>query len=196
MKTKRTISLLLSILMLLAMFTGCGKSDSDDGPSSEPYAGPEHLLPYQLTFGMTYEEFASTLVEEKRSVPILQEAEANDGYLTEHMYLAGQSVELALCDETSDADRSRNASLTFSFNDNKELYEMYWFNSVSSEAEAEKLLNFLIEHYLSQFSFDEQEETDTYFGWKNEDFYASFTYSEENGLAWLTVHSFDHDLDR
>ena len=122
-KMKKVLIVLLGALMMLTV-TACG---SDAG-----------WLPYDLEFGQSYEDFCATLVENGFREPALKAASSNNGYLTDIIYENGNVLEwdflhaetltsFANCEDAYERiDYTfANPGIAFSFNQKKELYEMY-----------------------------------------------------------------------
>ncbi len=188
---------LFALLMVAALLlSGCAAtSEEDTQPSMEAPAKEINALPYELEFGQSHEKFAE-IMEPHIGTTELKEANANDGYVSGHMpYLFSDGIE-ALEIETDDSDlMALYGTFNFSFNQDKELYEFYWFNTVESEAVAEKLLNLIIDQYVSRFGIEKMEEQDDQFLWKNDDYTVAVIYYESDDLLILIVHCNAFDLN-
>ena len=104
---KRIVCLLVITVIIITCFAGCGKK--------------ENWMPYELQFGMTYEEAKELF----KDMPELEKASSNDGYLTKNYSLGEEEI-------NGYFDFLKPASFptyAFSFNENKELYEFYAFRS-------------------------------------------------------------------
>ena len=139
---KRILALFLLTVMLLGLFCGCGEEEKDSGKKNETV-----WLPLGLKFGQSYDSFCKVLGDKGYAVPELNDATANNGYLTENISEGDTnfdwsflgSATLTKLSTSEEVDDKINYSYffpswSFSFNQNKELYEMYiMINFASNE---------------------------------------------------------------
>lgn len=179
---KRIVCLLVITLIIITCFAGCGKK--------------ENWMPYELEFGMTYE----TAKEFFNDIPELQEASANDGYLTKNYSLEKEEVN-GYFDFLKPASFP---SYAFSFNENKELYEFYCGNSFNfmqddAEGSAEELYNSFVDFYNEKtgITAKEKENDDGLEAvWETEKVNISVcvTKTEEYYFIYCVVHNNKYDF--
>lgn len=127
---KKIISLLIIFVMVATCLVGCGSEET--------------WMPYDLEFGMTYDEAKEVFVD----IPELKDAASNDGYLTKNYSPEDEEIN-AYFEFLKPASFPGYA---FSFNEDKELYEFYCANSYSfiqdnPESSAENLYNSFVDFY-------------------------------------------------
>lgn len=193
MKLHRYITFVLSFILILT-FTACRQEDQKTAETP--------LLPFNLQFGQSYDEFSETIKANYFETTI-SPAKANNGYVTDHIYLTSIAAESYLDYEVfhtssnntlEDADKG---SFYFSFNQDKELYEWYWFNEAVTR-DAEEVVNSMIETYNKYFGFDGKTDDPSLPAvWETEKLAADIQKTESNGkdIIVFTVHSFEYDLD-
>jgi len=159
---KRIIALMLALVLCLTL-AACG--------GGETATKDDELLPFGLRFGMTYDEAQN----KHENLSALNEATSNDGYLSEVMEF--EYEELAEYFSTAfNADQElygksedlifNDYLYAFSFNENKELYEMYItasFTSVShSVSDGENFFNYFCDFFDERLGTEaEINETDS-----------------------------------
>ena len=134
----RVLAFALCTIMLM-LTVGCGQKDR------------ESLLPFGLEFGDTYEE-----IQKANDIGNLVDADANDGYITNFMYLS-EEEEIMECLGTCEG--VSNVAVSFSFNADKKLYEYYCF----FKAENDKVLeinNSIVQKYNNVAGEPEEETND------------------------------------
>lgn len=193
MKLNRFITFILSFVLILT-FTACGQKDQKTEETV--------LLPFGLQFGQSYDEFSET-IKANYFETTLSPAEANNGYVTDHIYLTSIAAESFLDYEvfhTSSNNTLEDAdmdSFYFSFNQDKELYEWYWLNEAVTR-DAEEIVNSMIETYNKYFGFDGKTDDPSLPAvWETEKLAANILKTESNGkdIIGFIVHSFEYDLD-
>lgn len=180
---KRIISLLVLIVIIITCFAGCGKKVS--------------WMPYELEFGMTYDA-AKELFED---LPELQEASANDGYLTENYSLGKEEIN-GYFDFLKPASFP---SYAFAFNENKELYEFYCGNSYyfiqdDAEGSTEDLYNSFVDFYNEKtgITAKEKENVDGLEAiWETKEVNISVCVIEQEDCYFIycVVHNNKYDLE-
>ena len=200
--------------------TACGKSenpssqvssdiDQQGGASSDVVAENSKLancLPFALEFGDSYEEFANKLKKAGLSdteIPQLEKAQNNDGYvaLPQFYFSAGNTDDyLGYTAVGSDAlNLPLLMRFAFSFNQNKELYEWYWFGGdieLDGEARVEYVLNCMLDTYNDLFGFEgSYTETDDKIvcTWETDTIIAELSLS--NNILVIVFHSNKYDLN-
>ena len=140
MKSRQTLVIVVCIIMLFYL-SACRTQTSDENALC--------WMPYNLRFGMTYDEFSEQLAIHGVDVPVLKPAQSNAGFVTDGIevdvndssvwdFLDSPTMkkladeEIDLLDESglgmADIDYNNSKpKLYFSFNQNKELYEFYCF---------------------------------------------------------------------
>ena len=195
MRMKKVLAALLGVLMVFTV-TACG---SDAG-----------WLPYGLEFGQSYEDFCAVLVENGIREPALKPASSNNGYLTDIIYENGNVLEwdflhaetltsFANCEDAYERlDYAfANPGIAFSFNQKKELYEMYClFEDLGSNDFLETIGAEIVAHFNEQFGYDGRVSTNNdglNALWKNENVVVETVKTESNFT--VIFHSYDYDLD-
>ena len=195
MRMKKVLAALLGVLMVFTV-TACG---SDAG-----------WLPYGLEFGQSYEDFCAVLVENGIREPALKPASSNNGYLTDIIYENGNVLEwdflhsetltsFANCEDAFQRiDYSMSSpAIAFSFNQNKELYEMYClFEDTDYLDFSETIGAEIIAYFDEQFDSEERmsdAEQKLNVQWKNENIVIETRKTEDKFLVIL--HNYTHDLD-
>lgn len=202
---KRVCSVLL-VLCLMLSFTACGET-----------AEPEEngvALPFGLTFGMTYDEFAAKLSENGLTANPLKPASNNDGYFPDGVelpvddpavweflgsetlkkYAAAAGVEAT--DPLYIEISLYSASVPYiyvSFNQNKELYELYIVWYFYSEELAQTVCTELSATYDAFFGTSGKKDAVTA-EWRNEEYEVHYGKTGEVTYM-LTIHDFTHDLE-
>ena len=182
---KKLVALLLVTVLMLTCLAGCGKK--------------ENWMPYELEFGMTYDEAKEAFAD----MPALEAADANDGYVTESPYsLEGEEINAYF----KFLKVSSFPTYSFSFNEDKKLYEFYCFNSYSSvqdnpEKLAEDLFNSYVEFYNEKIGTkaEENEYSDGLEAvWKTETVEVSvhLLVRDDGGfIVYSVVHNNEYDFE-
>ena len=178
-------------------------SVSDTGHTSSKL---DNVLPFGLKFGDSYEEFADKLKKAGLSdaeIPQLEEAQNNNGYVAlPQFYFLGVKADDYLGYTVVGSDISKSPAtmrFAFSFNQNKELYEWYWFGGdleLNEEAQVEYALNCQLEAYNDVFGFDgsySEENDEIVCRWETNTITAELSLS--NNTLSLIFHSIEHDLN-
>ncbi len=156
---KKLIALILVLVLSLSL-AACG--------GGETATKDDELLPFGLRFGMTYDE----VKEVCEALPELTPATANDGYITGTVEFETEDIEAYLADvfkadsemlygniEDGAADTPAYA---FSYNENKELYELYLFMSFMGESKSEYFFNHFCDFFDERLGTEaEINETDS-----------------------------------
>lgn len=174
------------------------KSDDElAAPAPEEAAFP---LPFGLTFGMTYDQFAAKLAENGLTAAPLEAASNNAGYFPDGVelpldnpavwdFIGSQTLK---SQATAQDDPTYNLSapkLFASFNQGQELYEVYIGWTFYVESFALTVCDELAATYDAYFGVES-----TSSQWENEEYSVSF--SQQNDVTYLLViHDFAHDLD-
>ncbi len=181
---KKIVAVLLVVLSITILFSGCSEK--------------EVWLPYELEFGMTYNEAKEVFGD----IPELKEATANDGYLTENYSLEDEEINKYF----EFLKASSFPSYAFSFNENKELYEFYCGNSIyfiqdDAENSAENLYNSYVDFYAEKTG--EQPEEKEYSdglaaNWETDELGISVCMSKEEGYYFIysVVHNKEFELSK
>ena len=195
---KRILSVIMVLIMALGLFA-CGEKKSD-------------VLPFGLEFGEKYASFCEKLAEYGFDAPELRNATANDGYLSEFIYenfnnetyfdwsfLHSQTLvdSAKLSQEGEDYDYLLSSpGMCFSFNQNKEIYEMYIIFSDVDMYISGKIVPEMIDYFNEEFGingcpygFDEEHPA----SWKNDKLAVEISYSDDK--LSIIIHNFEHDLN-
>lgn len=207
---KRVFSVLLT-LCLMVTFTACGGEETP-APAPEEPAGI--ALPFGLSFGMTETDFAAKLTAAGLTAPAVEPASNNTGYFSD-------GVELPLEDPTvweflgSDTLKTvaskdlpatdplykhkaigfaiSSPTLYASFNQDKELYEIYvGWNFINDEF-AQMVFSDVAETYNAFFGTDGKVDAVTG-NWENEKYGVSFQNTDDITYL-LVIHDKAHNLD-
>ena len=200
MKLVKTISLALAFVMLALVFASCGATPEEDG-----------LLPYGLHFGATYEEVKKVFEENGCEFPELKNANSNNGYLASGVYPEDYSFshsetlikgcEAYYKDMDDPVDDSlystsflfANPMVSFSFNDEKELYEMYLFYKDSDGDIVKEIASYYNDH-LGVKPIESNSNGE--YVWKTSRSSYETRYEESRELWCVIIHCFEYDLDR
>lgn len=177
---KRIISLILMVICLTAVCCSCA-------------AEPEEKiqwLPYELEFGMTYDE----AVKLNADMPELQDATANDGYFCGTEYIDAEEANSFFNTDVFGAFSF--PSYAYSFNENKELYELMFLAEMSSESDGEEALNSLKSYYDEMFGFNGIEGDGLEYEWVNDELscYLCVYTNGDDYRVYLCLHEFEHEL--
>ena len=157
---KRILALFLLTVMILGLFCGCGEEEKDSGKKNETV-----WLPLGLKFGQSYDKVCKTLTDKGYEAPELKDASANSGYLTKGIYEDDVNFEwgflgsetLKKMSTSEDALEKMEygfmlSNWAFSFNDDKELYEMYIGLSKGKDDEfVDTIIDEIIKHFDAEF---------------------------------------------
>lgn len=159
---KRLAAILLISAMLLGVFCGCGNNTEDDKAV---------WLPYGLEFGQSHDAVRQTLAQKAITVPEPIATLLNNGYSTSCIYEGDSAFEWdflhsdTLKEYSTSQDGTRKAEYSllfanweFSFNENKELYEMR--SSFTADGELENTIVSEISDYCNGV-FGKQSSADT-----------------------------------
>lgn len=214
MKRKVWLAILLSLVMLVSMLslTACDKKEKEE---KEKVVEKEaaFALPFDLKFGMSYDDFCDTLEAEGLTAPALEAEEDEDGYFSDGVKLPlddpavwdfiesdflnrhASGEEFDPIDDmdfyiTRSSYSSCRPALYASFNPDKELYEIYvaW-NTVRDDFSA-AIIDDIAETYNAFFDADGMVDDYTY-EWES-DQYGVFIGQEEFFL-YLIIHDKTHD---
>ena len=130
---KKTLSLLLVLLLTLGLFAACQKLEERTDGTAPADAASEVLLPMGLEFGMTYEEFTAKLAENGFTFASWEtptDHRSDTGFDSPFLLLSGTDdlpLDCTFLHSPSlsaawGADSSMN--LTFSFDENRALYKV------------------------------------------------------------------------
>lgn len=162
---KRILALLLLSVMLLGVFCGCGDEEKDSGKKNETV-----WLPLGLKFGQSYDSFCKTLTDKGYEAPELKDASANSGYFSKQVqedevmfewdFLGAETLKKLSTSEDA-LEKMKYGfmfpSWSFSFNDDKELYEMYISFQVLNDADestfdiVNNTINEIVNHFDAEF---------------------------------------------
>lgn len=206
MNCKKIISVVLCLATLLC-FCSCQKQESKE---SSPC-----WIPYDLQFGMTYDEFAKQLSACGIDAPALKAADANASYVLEYAIfpvLQDSSIwdflnsatmkklaeeELEISEELWKADIAYTVSkpaFYFSFNQNKQLYEFYCIWGCMTDDLPSSVIPEIINTYNTKLGVDGK--TSTYFGeWSTNAHKVSIEYSASDEMMLLAHHCIEYNLD-
>ena len=161
---KKLISILLMSVLIIGICCGCGSDDNAASGKKEEI----EWMPNGLKFGMTYDKAKAVHPE----IPELEDATANDGYFCGSEYPAGDTVlkyfgfdtycEYFNDDASATSHRVKDHfvgahSYSYSFNQDKELYEFYVTYRCFNEASAEHMLNGFLTYYLALTDTDDKD---------------------------------------
>lgn len=219
MKTKRILALTVCLVTTLAI-TACGKSEGSES-ESQVSSGSNQLnvsnaeaenskldncLPFGLKFGDPYEKFANKLKEAGLSdaeIPQLEKAQNNNRYVgLPQLYFISVNADDYLGYTTVGSDVLKlpaTMRFAFSFNQDKELYEWYWFGGnleLNDEAQVEYVLNCQIDTYNDAFGFEgsySETNDEIVCIWETDTIGAEL--SLRNNILVLVFHSIEHDLN-
>ena len=211
-KMMQSVAVLLIVLMMSWSLAACG--DTAD-------AKKEDWLPYGLQFGQTYDEFVQVFEENHLEAPGLKPADANDGYLTDWVDFGDSSESPfdwsflhsdALVQVTGDpyidyimANTLSNSMVSFSFNQDKKLYEMYCSFIDDDKKLVEKITPEIIAYYNEKAGFDGRQNADSITdsiiviaNWETDEWVASILYDasilDDYGILTIMLHSVTYDL--
>ena len=180
---KRIVCLLVITVIIITCFAGCGEE--------------EKWMPYELKFGMTYEAAKDSFVD----MPELQDATANDGYLTKSYSLDEEEI-----NEYYDFLKPGYfPAYAFSFNEKKELYEFYCGNSYyfiqdNAEASSEELYNAFVDFYnektgISATETEYEDGLEAIWETKEVNIAVCLTEEEDHYFIYCVVHNNKYDLE-
>lgn len=155
---KRIMALFLLTVMLLGLFCGCGDEKSSKKDETV-------WLPLGLKFGQSYDKVCKTMTDKGYEAPELQDASANSGYFTKGIYEDDVNFEwgflgsetLKKMSTSEDALEKMEygfmlSNWAFSFNDDKELYEMYIGLSKGKDDEfVDTIIDEIVKHFDAEF---------------------------------------------
>lgn len=194
---KKWLALILAVTMMLCCLTGCG-SESEKDTEPTPTEAPKEAIkwmPYELTFGMTYDEAKAA----NSAMPEISVQE-NGSHFSKR-----QDVEAEFLKGYYGAPEDRNEKLFwlmrepafyYSFNQDKELYEFYVMIKVFSEDDAESVYSHLKSYYTDMVK---AEATTTEYSdavkaaWKKDG--VSVELVKEAELISVILHDFNNDLN-
>lgn len=191
----------MCLVMVLAL-TACGKSEKTGNSKLD------NCLPFGLKFGDSYDDFSKKVksAAPDETVPQLINANNNNGYVVDSQIYVRSTIIPSYLGYTVGSDSYTLpsfiiGSFAFSFNQNKKLYEWYWFNgdlSRDSEADVEEALNCMLETYNDMFGFDgstaANEDEGVYAVWNTNEGRATLQIFGEKTLV-LVLHSSEYDLN-
>ncbi|MBR2319842.1 MAG: hypothetical protein IKA50_03545 [Clostridia bacterium] len=220
MKRNAWLAILLSLVMLVSMLslTACSKKEEKKETEKKEEVVEQHnapALPFDLKFGMSYDDFCDTLEAHALTAPALDVEEDEEGYFTDGVSLplddpsvwdfigsdflkrhaSGEEF-----DPIDDMDfyitRSSYSycrpALYASFNRDKEMYEFYLaWNTVRDDFSA-AIIDDVAETYNAFFDADGMVDDYTY---KWEDDKYEVLFGQEETLLYLIICDKAHDLD-
>lgn len=145
---KKLLALVLALASITALMCACNKKEEN---STETTEAEEKIvwMPFDLEFGMSYDEAK----EVNADMPDLKDADANDGY-----FCGTQKGDSTVCDLVGLTETPILApQLSYSFNENKELYEYYFIVTYYDEGDAENAFNDCIDYYTELLGADPTE---------------------------------------
>lgn len=174
---KKIISILLVVLCIASVCCGCSSGES--------------WMPYDLKFGMTYDESQEAFED----IPELVKADSNDGYLTKTFFPEeNDAKEFFGMDE-----EYPTLSYSFSFNEDKELYEFMVIAQFLTEGRAENLAESLCEYYNEKMGVEPEvnKSLNTREAvWENEEVGISLCMIEDDDdcTVYAVVHNKEFEL--
>ena len=209
---KKLLSIAL-ILCLMIGLVGCSKPEEKEKEDEVVEEENGFALPYELSFGMSYDDFCDTLEAEGLTAPALEAEEDEDGYFSDGVKLplddpsvwdfigsdflkrhaSGEEF-----DPIDDMDfyitrvpySSCRPALYASFNPDKELYEIYVAWDTVRDDFSAAIIDDVAETYNAFFDADGMVDDYTY-EWES-DQYGVFIGQEEFFL-YLIIHDKTHD---
>lgn len=186
---KKLFALCLSALLLLSLF-GCGEAEKEEKQPA--------YLPFGLKFGMSYD----AAVKQHSGIPALKPADSNDGYFAGNESGGNSPTYEQIAEFFKEPDGLvcfLSPQLAYSFNENKELYELYIMDSPFSEGMAESQFNLIYNYYkelLGDPTGDYESSTELRYEWETKDVNAMVMLHAEGGnyLVMLTLHSNTYQL--
>ena len=182
---KRIIAVLLSVLCVLSLLAGC----SSKGEVKEE----NKFLPYGLEFGMTYDEAKKA----HKDIPELEDATANTGYFCGVEFDDETYVNMF---ELSEGDPYLEgiavSSFSYSFNEDKKLYEFYTIATMTDVDKALEHLQQLAEYFNEKTGIEGDDLSDGEATWETDDNTISISGREtESGAQIITVvHNKNYEL--
>lgn len=194
---KKLLSILLSILCLTTLFVGCDKKDETKKEAKkevkQEVKEENEFLPYGLEFGMTYEAAKKS----HKDIPELEDATANDGYycgieLDDEAYV--KMFELSEGDPY--LEDIAVSSFSYSFNENKKLYEFVTIATMTDVDKALEHLEQLAEYINKKTGVEGDDLSDGEATWETDDNIISISGQEtESGAQIITVvHNKNYEL--
>lgn len=160
---KRILALFLLTVMLLGVFCGCGDEKSSKKDETV-------WLPLGLKFGQSYDKVCKIMTDKGYEAPELKDASANSGYFSKQVhedevmfewdFLGAETLKKLSTSEDALEKSKYNfmfPSWAFSFNDDKELYEMYIGFQVLNDADEStydiinNTINEIVNHFDAEF---------------------------------------------
>lgn len=176
---KKILALILTLSLFATLFAGCGDKET--------------WMPYELEFGMTYEEAKEVFAD----IPELKEASANDGYLTNsYMPLNDEVKEFFGMDQKIYVGLSTYA---FSFNESKKLYEFMSGGRLYNEGQAEEVYNAYADYYANKTGIEAKHEESSeglYANWETDEFEISVALlvEEDSFFVYSVIHNKEFEL--
>ncbi len=197
---KKIISVLLVVLSIAVLFCGCGEKEEnkieDKEKVNEAVKEENEFLPYGFEFGMTYDEAKKS----HKDIPELEDATANNGYYCGIEFDDEAYIKMF---ELSEGDPYLEdiavSSFSYSFNENKKLYEFY---TIATMTDADKALQHLVqlaEYFNEKTGVEGDDRDDLSDGeavWETDDNIISISGQEtESGAQIITiVHNKNYEL--
>ncbi len=194
---KKIISILLSILCFTMLFAGCDKKEETKKEAKkevkQEVKEENEFLPYGFEFGMTYEEAKKS----HKDIPELEDATANDGYycgieLDDEAYI--KMFELSEGDPY--LEDIAVSSFSYSFNENKKLYEFMTIATMTDVDKALEHLEQLAEYFNKKTGIEGDDLSDGEATWETDDNTISIIGQKtESGAQIITVvHNKNYEL--
>ena len=189
---QETIVLILIVCISLAIYKLEDNSRRAEVPTNEV---EQYLLPHDLRFGDSYE----TCVEKNPNMPRMESADSNSGYFCGGEYVEEDFLQ-AFFGVSVNVDTNA-IMLSYSLNQNEELYEVYVITSLPKERDGENAFNEMAEYYAekleTEMEFSESAEA-LEANLKTERFSVTVSLSprdEEGFMLCSVVHDFSNDLE-
>lgn len=204
---KRVLAMLIMAVMLVGVFCGCGDNSESDKEKTV-------WLPLGLEFGQSYDSFCKTVSEKGYEAPELKDATANNGYLSKAIYEDDTVFEWDFLHSETLINMSKSedpltkmkygfylASWGFSFNENKELYEMYCMFTVDEDDEnIDAIVSEVSKHFDGVFKTKGTDKAsgDLLASWENDEMVMSISsytrdYPANSRIIMIVLHNKEHD---
>ena len=193
---------IICVLLLTLGLTACG---GEETPAVTP--DPEETgiaLPFGLSFGMTYDEFAAKLAENGLTATPLEAASNNAGYFPDGValpldnpavwdFIGSETLKKSATAGDEPTYNLSNPTLYGSFNQGQELYEIYIGWTFYVDSFAQTVCGELAATYDTFFGTDGKVDAVTG-NWENEKYGVSFQNTDDITYL-LVIHDKAHNLD-
>lgn len=193
---KKIIALIICTFMVMSVLVACGANNEPAAKKDETEENAEEvntLMPTKLTFGLTYDEAK----EKNENIPELKNATSNDGYFCSIEYVDGSVLNDFYSIEP--VYIFGNTGFAYSFNESKQMYEMYIMAELSSQKDAESIFNTVKKYYDKETGVEgtvKEKENGLEAIWVTEENGINLSVYEDDGNIKFsyTIHNFEYEL--